>query len=133
MKATVIIPTYKDWPRLQMCLDALALQSLPAAEFEVLVANNNRVADLPADLRLAANVQVIWAEQPGSYAARNAVLPHAKGEVLFFTDSDCIPDPDWLRLGVAPADRALKQAENLEDDDDDDDDADDVEDVVIHD
>ena len=101
MKATVIIPTYKDWPRLQMCLDALALQSMPAAEFEVLVANNNRGADLPGDLRLAANVQVIWAEQPGSYAARNAVLPHAKGEVLFFTDSDCIPDPDWLRLGVA--------------------------------
>lgn len=100
MKATVIIPTYKDWPRLQMCLDALARQTLPASEFEVLVANNNRSADLPDGLRLAPNVQVIWAEQPGSYAARNTVLPHATGEVVFFTDSDCIPDPDWLYLGI---------------------------------
>lgn len=101
MKATVIIPTYKDWPRLQMCLDALATQTLPEGDFQVLVANNNRAPDLPADLRLAANCHVIWAEQPGSYAARNTVLPHATGEVVFFTDSDCIPDPDWLRLGVA--------------------------------
>jgi len=101
MKATVIIPTFKDWPRLQMCLDALAAQTLPQDEFQVLVANNNRAPDLPADLRLAPNVQVIWAEQAGSYAARNAVLPHATGEILFFTDSDCVPDRDWLHLGGA--------------------------------
>ena len=101
MKATVIIPTYKDWPRLQMCLDALAVQTLPQTDFQVLVANNNRAPEMPADLNLAPNVQVIWAEQPGSYAARNAVLPHVTGDVVFFTDSDCVPDPDWLRLGVA--------------------------------
>ena len=100
MKATVIIPTYKDWPRLQMCLDALAVQTLPQDQFQVLVANNNRAPDLPADLRLPGNTRVLWAEQPGSYAARNVALAEATGEVVFFTDSDCIPDRDWLRLGV---------------------------------
>lgn len=100
MKASIIIPTYKDWPRLQICLDALAAQSLPADQFEILVANNNRVNELPGDLRLPSNASVIWADQPGSYAARNAVLGKALGEVIFFTDSDCIPDRDWVRLGV---------------------------------
>ena len=100
MKASVIIPTYKDWPRLQLCLDALAGQSLPADQFEVLVANNNRVPDVPEGLALPANARVIWAEQPGSYAARNVALAQAIGEVVFFTDSDCIPDRDWVRLGV---------------------------------
>jgi GT2 family glycosyltransferase len=100
MKASVIIPTYQDWPRLQMCLDALAAQTLPADQFEVLVANNNRTPEVPDDLRLPPNATVIWAEQPGSYAARNAALGKAVGEVLFFTDSDCIPDRDWVRLGV---------------------------------
>jgi glycosyltransferase involved in cell wall biosynthesis len=100
MKASVIIPTYKDWPRLQMCLDALASQSLAGDQFEVLVANNNRVADVPADLTLPGNARIVWAEQPGSYAARNVVLAQAVGEVVFFTDSDCVPDRDWVRLGV---------------------------------
>ena len=43
---------------------------------------------------------MIWAEEPGSYAARNVALAEATGEVLFFTDSDCVPDPDWVRLGL---------------------------------
>ncbi len=112
MKASVIIPTYKDWPRLQMCLDALAGQSLSSDAFEILVANNNRVPDVPADLRLPANARVVWAEQPGSYAARNAVLGQAVGEVVFFTDSDCLPDRDWVRLGVEGM-AALPQADRI--------------------
>jgi glycosyltransferase involved in cell wall biosynthesis len=100
VKASIIIPTYKDWPRLQMCLDALAAQSLPADQFEILVANNNRVPEVPEDLRLPSNAVVIWAEEPGSYAARNVALGKAAGEVVFFTDSDCVPDRDWVRLGV---------------------------------
>jgi glycosyltransferase involved in cell wall biosynthesis len=100
MKASVIIPTYKDWPRLQLCLDALAQQSLAPDEFEIVVANNNRVPEVPAEVKLPINARVIWAEQPGSYAARNAALQHALGEIIFFTDSDCIPDRDWLGAGV---------------------------------
>ena len=100
MKASIIIPTYEDWPRLQMCLDALAAQTLPADQFEVLVANNNRTPEVPGDLRLPSNATVIWAEKPGSYAARNVAMRNAGGEVFFFTDSDCIPDREWVRLGV---------------------------------
>ncbi|KEO73473.1 hypothetical protein EL17_11240 [Anditalea andensis] len=34
--------------------------------------------------------------KPGSYAARNKGVKHAKGRILAFTDSDCIPDVHWL-------------------------------------
>ncbi|MDD9208173.1 glycosyltransferase, partial [Georgenia sp. 10Sc9-8] len=37
----------------------------------------------------------------GSYAARNAGAAVAIGDVLAFTDSDCLPRADWLRAGVA--------------------------------
>jgi glycosyltransferase involved in cell wall biosynthesis len=32
----------------------------------------------------------------GSYAARNRGLQEAAGQIVAFTDSDCVPRPDWL-------------------------------------
>jgi glycosyltransferase involved in cell wall biosynthesis len=90
--ASVVVPTYSDWEALQGCLDALAAQTAPASSFEVLVANNNRDPEPPPDLRLPANARLVHASDPGSYSARNAALREARGDVLFFTDSDCRPE-----------------------------------------
>jgi glycosyltransferase involved in cell wall biosynthesis len=100
-QATVIIPTYQDWDRLNACLDCLAGQSADAALFEVIVANNNPAPEVPASLRLPSNARVIHVAKPGSYAARNAALQEARGDVLFFTDSDCQPDRHWIEAGLA--------------------------------
>ncbi|MDG4647137.1 glycosyltransferase [Roseibacterium sp. SDUM158017] len=100
MKATVILPTYRDWTSAARCLDALAAQDLPASEFEVIVANNNPEEAAPDDLPGAPNVRVIWEPKPGSYAARNAALAQARGTFVFFTDADCTPAPHWLSRGL---------------------------------
>lgn len=98
MKLSVIIPTYNDDDRLQLCIDALASQSLPPSMFEVLIINN-----APDDLKVrlpGSNFQVLAEATPGSYAARNLGLRNANGDVLAFTDSDCIPSHDWLERGL---------------------------------
>jgi glycosyltransferase involved in cell wall biosynthesis len=100
-EASVIIPTFEEWPILQNCLDCLAQQSVALDRFEVIVANNNSAADVPSDLRLPQNARVIHATTPGSYAARNTALREAQGAVLFFTDSDCLPDRCWIENGLA--------------------------------
>lgn len=96
---SVIIPVFRDWDRLQICLDALAKQTLAADRFEVLVVNNGPAGPdlLPA---LLGNVQVLAEPKPGSYAARNTAVSRAQGEYLAFTDSDCVPDPTWLENGL---------------------------------
>ncbi|GGA84294.1 hypothetical protein GCM10011369_27910 [Neiella marina] len=98
MKLSVIIPTFRDWQRLSLCLHALEQQSWSKNDFEVIVANNDPADHAPDDLcnDLTIQVQVIEAHQKGSYAARNAGAAIASGQILCFTDADCVPSVDWL-------------------------------------
>lgn len=96
---SVIIPTYNDWDRLSLCLTALANQILPGVSFEIIVVNNNGSA-APADINIPENCKIIDETRPGSYAARNTGIKNAVGEIIAFTDSDCIPDKYWLSNAV---------------------------------
>lgn len=93
MKVSVVVPTWRDWPRLALCLEALGRQTLPAADFEIIVADNDAQSAPPP---LPAGVRYLHAPQGWSYAARNAGAALAHGELLAFTDADCQPGPGWL-------------------------------------
>ncbi|HEY9210952.1 MAG TPA: glycosyltransferase [Methylotenera sp.] len=98
---SIIIPTYKDWARLQLCLKALCLQTYPSSSFEVIVVNNNADDLVPDDLICPVSTTLINEIKPGSYAARNAGLAISKGQIIGFTDSDCIPDINWIANAVS--------------------------------
>jgi glycosyltransferase involved in cell wall biosynthesis len=96
---TVVIPTYRDWDNLRVCLEALSHQTVPADEFEVIVVNNDPGASCPFDLP-ARNMKLVAEARAGSYAARNHGLQIARGEIIAMIDSDCTPNPDWIEAGV---------------------------------
>lgn len=98
---SIIIPTYDDWKRLSLCINALAGQAFSNNMFEVIIVNNNPSDFVPENFFLPENFKIITEENPGSYAARNAGLRTAKGEIIGFTDSDCIPDKNWIKNAVA--------------------------------
>ena len=93
---SIIIPTYNDWERLSLCLQSLSAQTYPQELFEIIVVNNKRGDKSPEKLIKPDNCLLIDETKPGSYAARNAAIKIAKGEILGFTDSDCIPDKNWI-------------------------------------
>lgn len=98
---TVIIPVYNDVERLRTCLAALVAQDYPAEKIDVVVADNASTQDVSAALPPGDDrFQVVHEARRGSYAARNAGLRVATGEVYAFTDSDCLPRPDWLSQAV---------------------------------
>ncbi len=103
MEASVIIPTYRCWDQLQVCLDCLAGQTLDADRFEVLVVNNDPSDPVPDGFRLPPNARVLDEAKPGSYAARNRGIHEAAADLLFFTDSDCRPVPGYLEAGLSIA------------------------------
>ncbi|RYY37992.1 MAG: glycosyltransferase family 2 protein [Sphingobacteriaceae bacterium] len=97
---SVIIPVYKDWYRLALCVNALSLQSYGYQNFEIIIVNNCPDDEVPVGFYIPQNCFVIKEAKPGSYAARNTGIKAATGEILAFTDSDCIPDSNWIRNAV---------------------------------
>ncbi|MCL1629154.1 glycosyltransferase [Roseibaca sp. V10] len=91
---SVIAPSYHDWPRARMLVAALLAQSV--TDFEILLVNNAPDDPPPADFPQDPRLQILTEARPGSYAARNRGAASARGRFLAFTDSDCLPNPDWL-------------------------------------
>lgn len=96
MKFSVIIPTFNDWKRLMRCLNALKAQTLDRKQFEVIVVNNNKDGEIPSGFEFPNWTHFIHESKAGSYNARNRGVEKSTGELIAFTDSDCIPDENWL-------------------------------------
>jgi glycosyltransferase involved in cell wall biosynthesis len=94
---SVIIPYYGRDPRLLDALAALSIQSYPQQAYEVIVVLNQ--VEAPEWLN-RQHVRIAFEASPGSYAARNCGIRMAAGDIVAFTDADCIPDENWLRAGV---------------------------------
>jgi len=101
-RVSVVVPHYQDLAGLRLCLSALAAQTYPADLFEVVVADNASPAGQPAvEAVTAGRARLVVVEDRGAGPTRNGGAAAAQGEILAFTDSDCVPEPDWLAHGVA--------------------------------
>jgi lipopolysaccharide/colanic/teichoic acid biosynthesis glycosyltransferase/glycosyltransferase involved in cell wall biosynthesis len=98
---TVIVPAYNAAGTLPSCLAALASQDYPCSAYEVIVVDDGS-ADATASIAHDAGVNVITQPNAGPAAARNRGAAAAQGELLLFTDADCVPVPGWISALVAP-------------------------------
>ena len=107
IRVSVVVPTYRREALLLTCLEALANQRFDAQQYEILVADDANQPTTRAVVEQFQNrcraqvryVAVVSAHGPA--AARNAGWRAARGRVIAFTDDDCLPDPNWLRNGLA--------------------------------
>lgn len=98
---SVIIPVLNNIEELRKTLTALEAQTYPQKLYEVIVVDNGSKQDLSPVVSQFKQAKLTYEPQPGSYIARNQGISIAGGEILAFTDSDCIPEPEWLVQGVA--------------------------------
>ena len=101
MCVSVIIPVYNDATKLRRCLSCLNRQAGYRGSYEVIVVDNNSSEDIGSVVQEFERVRCIVESGVGPAAARNAGARAAKGSVLAFTDSDCLPERTWLRSGVS--------------------------------
>lgn len=100
MKVSVVIPTYNRPHTLKKGLEALSKQSVSNADFEVIVVKDGREIPLDWD-KLIENynglaVRFFEIDHAGPGAARNAGIGYATGDIICFTDDDCVPDRHWV-------------------------------------
>ncbi|WP_294540671.1 glycosyltransferase [uncultured Rhodoblastus sp.] len=99
---SIILPHYNDLDNLKVCIALLEKQSFPRDRFEIIVAENNSACGMDAVIEACGpGVRVIHAALQGAAEARNAAVRESRGAILAFIDSDCRPEADWLRNGVA--------------------------------
>ncbi len=98
---SVIIPARNSQESIRLLLDSLSRADYPAAKLEVLVIDNGStdqtrkvVEEYPA-VKLLEEISI-----RSSYAARNRGIEQARGEILAFTDADCIVTAGWISNGV---------------------------------
>ena len=111
---SVIVPTRNRGEWLAYVFQALARQVYPAGLVEVLVVDNASVDHTQEIVRRWAEVlpfpvRFLRKANEGPAASRNYAAARATGDVLAFTDSDCMPEPYWLLNGVG----ALKDGVGL--------------------
>lgn len=99
---SVIIPVFNDAKRLKVCLNALENQTYTKHLYEVIVIDNgsNEDENIKEIVAQFGQAVTIYESFPGSYAARNKGIALAKGDVIAFTDADCIPAVSWIEKGV---------------------------------
>ena len=109
-RVSVVVPTYRRPDLLERCLRALLDQQLEPAAYEIVVADDasepatgRLVAQLATDASVALRYLSVT-RRHGPAAARNVGWRAARAEIIAFTDDDTIPQPDWLRAGLAAFD-----------------------------
>ena len=103
--ASIVIAVYNDWLPLAQCLQSLAEQT-KAPSFEVIVVDDGSTTTAPASiLEWCYPFKVVQQPHLGTAAARNQGIRHSEGEILVFTDADCVLQDDCLAaLGKRIAD-----------------------------
>jgi glycosyltransferase involved in cell wall biosynthesis len=97
MTVSVVVPFYNSERYIGRCIEALLGQEYPEERYEIIFINNNSSDSSAEVIKRYPRVKLISERKRGSYAARNRGLEVAAGEIIAFTDSDCMPASGWLK------------------------------------
>lgn len=109
----MVVPVKND-VRIFDCVRSILACSGEAEALQVIVVENGSPECFQQSLRaLPPGVTLLTVAQSGVYAARNRGLEHAEGDVILFTDADCVVRPRWVQSAVDCLGRGADIAQGL--------------------
>ncbi len=102
-RISVIVPAKEASSTIGACIQGLFNQTgfEFGRDYEIIVVDDGSLDDT-ATMAEKSGGTVIRQENAGPASARNTGVVHAQGDLIFFTDADCIPTNDWLLQMSAP-------------------------------
>lgn len=92
MKLSIIIPTYNVEKYIAKCIYSFVNQDVPPNEYEIIVVNDgtkDNSANIASEIAKGySNITIVNQENQGLSGARNTGLQRAKGDYVWFVDSD---------------------------------------------
>ncbi len=98
-RVSVVVCAYNAERTLDQCLASLSVLNYP--DYEVIVVNDGSRDRTIEIAESYGYCRIITQPNKGLSAARNVGAEAAAGEIVAYTDSDCVADPDWLTYLVA--------------------------------
>ena len=98
-RVSVVVCSYNGAATLDECLQSLTCLDYP--DYEVLLVDDGSTDNTPAIAARYPMVRYIRQRNLGLSAARNTGMREASGNVIAYTDSDCVADPTWLLYLIA--------------------------------
>lgn len=95
IKYSVIIPAYNAEDTIRDCLNSLINQSINKEEYEIIVVDDGST-DGTGEIVREYPVKYFRQSNHGPASARNHGSRNCQGEILLFTDSDCLPAFNWI-------------------------------------
>lgn len=92
---SIIVPVKNCADKIKSLLDSLMKVDYAKNKFEVVIVDGNST-DNTWEVVAPYPVRLLIEEGRGLNAARNTGLRHSKGEIIAFTDGDCVVPKNWL-------------------------------------
>jgi glycosyltransferase involved in cell wall biosynthesis len=95
---SVVVMTFNRPATLRRTLHSLERQSFPRERFEVVVVDGSSlpVYDVIKDFSHCLQIRHVVGPNLGPAGQRNRGVELARGDLVAFTDDDCVARPDWL-------------------------------------
>ncbi len=100
LKASVIIPAFNAEKTIGKCLESMEKQSF--SNFEIIIVDDGSMDRTGKIAKKFSKARIVKQENAGPAVARNRGAKESKGEIIVFTDSDCIAEKNWLTEMTEP-------------------------------
>jgi len=101
-KISVIIPAYNAEKTIKDTIKAVINQDFPKNKYEIIVVDDGSTDDTVKLIKRFRKVKLIKQKHEGPASARNLGVKNARGEIILFTDADCIPKKNWIKNIIKP-------------------------------